>query len=245
MWRCPDCGEAIDLPFDVCWNCGTSREGGRSPDFKHADESALQDTENLPEVDMALLTSGPSAAPPPPPKIQFSLRTMLGAVVICAIIFAFATATTAKTAKECCRLGYAHLEREEYPEAVADLTRAIELMEKADEQVDLLNVYACRALAYNNQGEFAKALRDASRALELITPPEDFFLRSVDSYGNPLWMRQVAIDSLHVLRANALAQLGKKEEALAEVNLVLQSDPTHPTALQLLASVEGGEEASD
>ncbi|WP_127996259.1 putative signal transducing protein [Piscinibacter defluvii] len=23
-WRCPGCGEAIDGPFEQCWNCGTA-----------------------------------------------------------------------------------------------------------------------------------------------------------------------------------------------------------------------------
>lgn len=23
-WACPGCGEVIDGPFEVCWNCGTS-----------------------------------------------------------------------------------------------------------------------------------------------------------------------------------------------------------------------------
>lgn len=24
-WTCPNCGEAVDAPFDVCWNCGAER----------------------------------------------------------------------------------------------------------------------------------------------------------------------------------------------------------------------------
>ena len=24
-WPCPNCGETIEAPFDVCWNCGEAR----------------------------------------------------------------------------------------------------------------------------------------------------------------------------------------------------------------------------
>ncbi len=27
-WRCPHCGEQIDAPFDICWNCSTPRPEG-------------------------------------------------------------------------------------------------------------------------------------------------------------------------------------------------------------------------
>jgi hypothetical protein len=33
MWKCPKCHEMLEDTFDVCWNCGTSREGVEDPDF--------------------------------------------------------------------------------------------------------------------------------------------------------------------------------------------------------------------
>ena len=34
MWPCPKCREEIDDSFDVCWACGTSREGVEDTAFK-------------------------------------------------------------------------------------------------------------------------------------------------------------------------------------------------------------------
>jgi hypothetical protein len=40
MWICPKCGATVDAGFDVCWSCGTSREGVEDPTFVHADDGA-------------------------------------------------------------------------------------------------------------------------------------------------------------------------------------------------------------
>lgn len=34
MWNCSKCAENIEDAFDVCWNCGTSRDGSPDADFK-------------------------------------------------------------------------------------------------------------------------------------------------------------------------------------------------------------------
>lgn len=39
MWTCPKCGSKVDPSFDVCWNCGTSREGVEDPNFVSADQA--------------------------------------------------------------------------------------------------------------------------------------------------------------------------------------------------------------
>jgi hypothetical protein len=33
MWTCSKCGEGLEDTFDVCWSCGTSREGVVDPHF--------------------------------------------------------------------------------------------------------------------------------------------------------------------------------------------------------------------
>src|SRR5262249_41943426 len=33
MWTCPKCKIEVEPDFDVCWSCGTSREGDEDPDF--------------------------------------------------------------------------------------------------------------------------------------------------------------------------------------------------------------------
>ena len=38
MWQCVKCREKLEDSFDVCWNCGTSKEGIEDPDFRKADD---------------------------------------------------------------------------------------------------------------------------------------------------------------------------------------------------------------
>ena len=45
MWQCSKCGEEVEEDFDVCWQCGTDREGVEDPSFVTADDSeAIFDT---------------------------------------------------------------------------------------------------------------------------------------------------------------------------------------------------------
>ncbi|MDB5353511.1 MAG: hypothetical protein JWN86_4758 [Planctomycetota bacterium] len=38
MWTCPKCGAKVDPAFDVCWKCGTARDGTEDPTFVCADD---------------------------------------------------------------------------------------------------------------------------------------------------------------------------------------------------------------
>jgi hypothetical protein len=38
MWTCPKCGSKVDQNFEVCWSCGTSRDGEEDPSFVLADD---------------------------------------------------------------------------------------------------------------------------------------------------------------------------------------------------------------
>lgn len=40
MWQCIKCREEVEEEFDVCWNCGTSRDGTEDPEFRRADDVA-------------------------------------------------------------------------------------------------------------------------------------------------------------------------------------------------------------
>lgn len=33
MWKCPSCQVSIEEPFEICWNCGTSKDGEEDPSF--------------------------------------------------------------------------------------------------------------------------------------------------------------------------------------------------------------------
>jgi len=53
MWTCPKCGAKVDASFEVCWNCGTSRDGVEDPNFVRADEAPPIDdptAEIVPEI---------------------------------------------------------------------------------------------------------------------------------------------------------------------------------------------------
>ena len=38
MWKCVKCGEKLEDSFDVCWSCGTSKEGVEDREFRKADD---------------------------------------------------------------------------------------------------------------------------------------------------------------------------------------------------------------
>ena len=40
MWDCPKCATKVDTNFEVCWKCGTSKDGSIDPDFKSADDTS-------------------------------------------------------------------------------------------------------------------------------------------------------------------------------------------------------------
>ena len=52
MWTCPKCGSKVDPSFDVCWSCGTSRDGTEDPSFVPADQAGPIADDAAPEVDL-------------------------------------------------------------------------------------------------------------------------------------------------------------------------------------------------
>jgi hypothetical protein len=51
-WICPKCRESIEANFDVCWSCGTDRQGVEDPDFR-AEEDISDFTEHNPTEEFA------------------------------------------------------------------------------------------------------------------------------------------------------------------------------------------------
>jgi hypothetical protein len=49
MWQCTKCRESIEDSFDVCWNCGTSREGVEDPSFQKAEDAEVAPAEERSE----------------------------------------------------------------------------------------------------------------------------------------------------------------------------------------------------
>lgn len=41
MWQCMKCQERVEDTFEVCWNCGTSKDGAEDPNFRKADDMTV------------------------------------------------------------------------------------------------------------------------------------------------------------------------------------------------------------
>ena len=41
MWECSKCHESIEDGFDICWSCGTSKDGTEDPNFESHREAPL------------------------------------------------------------------------------------------------------------------------------------------------------------------------------------------------------------
>lgn len=52
-WQCPRCAKQVEEEFEVCWNCGTSREGVPDPDFQPAAPPAMDDDDSEDQEDLA------------------------------------------------------------------------------------------------------------------------------------------------------------------------------------------------
>jgi hypothetical protein len=57
MWHCTKCRESVEDSFNVCWNCGTSKEGVEDPSFQRA-----EDVKATP-IDIAAEPRPPTATP--------------------------------------------------------------------------------------------------------------------------------------------------------------------------------------
>jgi len=97
-----------------------------------------------------------------------------------------------------------------YADAIADLTRAIEINPM---EPSLLHARGLDALALGN---YQEALKDFARGLELC-----------DYHGNDYYR-----ESFHFLRAEAFLRLGKKKEALADLAHVREGMKTWTYALR-------------
>jgi hypothetical protein len=51
MWNCPNCAEGLNDAFEVCWSCGTTKDGTVDPHFLDPEASAARENEALDEED--------------------------------------------------------------------------------------------------------------------------------------------------------------------------------------------------
>ena len=59
VWECKKCRERVEGSFDVCWNCGTSRDGAEDPSFRWADDEGAPPEE--PQTEVAPVKLGAAA----------------------------------------------------------------------------------------------------------------------------------------------------------------------------------------
>lgn len=46
MWTCGKCNEQVEADFEICWNCGTSRDGVPDPHFQPATDEGVAGSEH-------------------------------------------------------------------------------------------------------------------------------------------------------------------------------------------------------
>jgi hypothetical protein len=73
MWQCVTCREQVEDSFDVCWKCGTSRDGTPDPNFRTADDSSRPVPALVAERDES---RAPAAAPLRCPRCDRELDYM-------------------------------------------------------------------------------------------------------------------------------------------------------------------------
>ena len=73
MWNCLKCHERLEDSFDVCWNCGTAKDGTEDPSFRRGDgEPASQSPEPREEE---AITANPRTSSPPPRSRRLIVTT--------------------------------------------------------------------------------------------------------------------------------------------------------------------------
>lgn len=237
MWHCSDCQEDVDDVLDACWNCGTLRNGERDARFRRADDLTPSEIDNSSPIDLVKSSPDQADAPRASFRLQLNRRMLTIVGAICGgVILLAAWAAVPRTVDDFYRRGTAHLNSRDYDAAIADFTRALELAEKHNQRVYRPAIYAARAAAHNNRGDFAAALHDVSQATGSADP---LGLRGQDSLGGAMFMPNDMRIGLRLIRANALIGLGRQIDAIADLNTVLAHDPQHRQALHLLAIARG------
>src|SRR5262245_27356536 len=61
MWQCTRCHESIEDSFDVCWSCGTSKDGVEDPSFQKVEGADVAPSDTAGELGHPTF---PRAAPP-------------------------------------------------------------------------------------------------------------------------------------------------------------------------------------
>jgi hypothetical protein len=67
MWQCQKCHEQVEDSFEVCWSCGTSKDGQEDRSFRRADEGEAEMADAGPSVPPAAQSAAAPARTRPRP----------------------------------------------------------------------------------------------------------------------------------------------------------------------------------
>jgi uncharacterized protein YbjQ (UPF0145 family) len=67
MWKCVKCHEQVEDSFDVCWNCGASRDGTEDPSFQRVEDD--RETPRRAAAEEGAITAKPRRAPKAAPPL--------------------------------------------------------------------------------------------------------------------------------------------------------------------------------
>ncbi|MDG2221701.1 MAG: hypothetical protein P8L85_09985 [Rubripirellula sp.] len=57
MWICSKCQESVEDSFDLCWSCGTSKDGTEDPEFQAVKDVAAETESSMDELATAAYQS--------------------------------------------------------------------------------------------------------------------------------------------------------------------------------------------
>lgn len=235
MWECPECRETIAESFDMCWNCGTSREGEPDRDFASADSMTADELAALPKIDDGAFAQSPvdeSGVKKP----RFSLRTMLLLFLAAQAFLAFEMwYRNPRTPRDFFDCGATHMGKGEFDEAIVDLDRALELCDEPRDSAARVSILVTRALAHNRLGHYRQAVDDITKVTDLAEPGSDGFITmGLDIPPIP----EGILSSWLLIRAEAQMRLHEYDIAITDLEQVLNYHPGNPTATRLLASAK-------
>jgi tetratricopeptide (TPR) repeat protein len=230
-WTCPECGETVPEPFEICWNCGTDRAGTNHAGGMEAcqDHDGTSDSQPFSPPPSADLSAGGLA-------VRIRPRTALivvGLIVVACSIAVWVWGDDPPLYVLIAR-GVSHSNSGRYDLAIRDLSRALEQAvaegRSAGAIDQLILVLVARGAAYNNAKNFQSAIADYTRAIGLAraNPFGQFGL------GGELGGYQ---DRLYFARAFSYIESADLRNALADLDTAIELNPAYVDAYRRRARV--------